>query len=87
MKDNKLDLINAIQTKAAFSYAIAVMDRIGGWEEGDEQKNWASLWIYTKAVACNEQRHVQTFRIKKLSSIMEAVNWVCDDALDDHTWV
>ena len=50
------DLDNAIQTKAEFSYAIAVMDRTGGLEEGDEQENWvrtifaASMWIYTKAV-------------------------------------
>ena len=27
------DLEKAIQTKAEFSYAIAVMDKIGGWEE------------------------------------------------------
>ena len=38
---NKFDLDNAIQTKAEFSCAIAVMDRIGGWEEGEgEQENW-----------------------------------------------
>ena len=37
--EDKFDL-DAIQTKAEFSYAIAAMDRIGGWEEGDEQENW-----------------------------------------------
>ena len=53
--DDKCDLENAIQTKAEFSDAIAVMDKIGGWEEG----NWARsrfaacMWIYTKAVICN----------------------------------
>ena len=33
------------------------------------------------------QRHVQTFRIYKLRSCPEAVNWVCDGALDGHVWV
>ena len=31
--DNRFDLENAIQTKAEFSNAIAVMDKIGEWEE------------------------------------------------------
>ena len=30
---------------------------------------------------------MQNYRIFKLRSIMEAVNWVCDDALDEHVWV
>ena len=44
---------------------------------------WVGLWIYTEAVVCNGQRHTQTFRINDL----EAVTWVCDDALDEHVWV
>ena len=54
--EDKFELDNAIQTQAEFSYAIAVMDRIGGWkEEESEQENWvgprfaASMWIYTKS--------------------------------------
>ena len=31
--EDKFDMCNAIPTKAEFSYATAVMDRIGGWEE------------------------------------------------------
>ena len=92
--EDKFDLENAIQTKAELSYAIAVMDRVGGWEEEDgEQENWvgprfaASMWIYTKAVMCNVQNHMQNFRIFKLSSIKEAVNGMCDDAFDEHVWV
>ena len=75
-------LDDAIQTKE-FSNAIAVMDRIGGWEEGGEQENWvgarfaASIWIHTKAAVCNGESH----------SVLEEVNWVCDDARDDHVWV
>ena len=38
--EGKFGLDNAIQTNAEFSYAIAVMDRIGGWEEEEgEQEN------------------------------------------------
>ena len=32
---DEFDLIIAIQTKADFSCAKAVMDKIGGWEQGD----------------------------------------------------
>ena len=38
--EDKFDLDKSIQTKAEFSYAMAVMDRIGGWEEGYGQENW-----------------------------------------------
>ena len=68
------------------------MDRFGGWE-GGEQDNWvgprfdASMWICTKAVVCNRQNHMQNLRIFKLRSIVEGVNWVCDDAVDEHAWV
>ena len=63
-----------------FSSTIAVMDKIGGWEE----ENWvvsrfaASMWIYTKTVKCNGQ--------KQHAGLQVAVKWVCD-ALDDHVWV
>ena len=30
---------------------------------------------------------MQGFRVNKVNSIMEAVNWVCDDARDNHEWV
>ena len=70
---DKFGLDNLIKTKAVFSHAIAVMDRIGGWEEEEgEQENWvgarfaASIWIYTKAVVCNGQSHMQNFRTFKI---------------------
>ena len=56
--DDKFDLENVIQKEAEFSCAIAVMDKIGGWEE----ETWvgsrfpASMWMYTKAVICNGQQ-------------------------------
>ena len=48
--DHRFDLDKAIVTKNEFSYAIAVMDKIGGWEEG----NWVmsrvatSMWIFLR---------------------------------------
>ena len=61
--EDKFDLDNAIQTEAWFSYAITVMDKVGGWEDEEgEQEKWvgsrlaASMWIYTKAVVCNWQK-------------------------------
>ena len=60
--EDKLDLEHAVQTKAEFSYVIAMMDRVGDWEEGDEYENSkgvrfaASMWICTKAVVCNRPK-------------------------------
>ena len=42
--------------------------------------------IYTKAVARNGKIHMQNYRLFKLRSVMEVVNWECDDALDVHVW-
>ena len=44
----------------------------------------ASMWIHTKAVVCNGQRHVHAFTVNKMNSIIEAVNLVCVDILQDH---
>ena len=86
---DSFDLDITIQTKAEFFYAIAVMDKIGGWEEEDwiGSRFAAGMFKYTKAVIRNGQNNMQNYRLLKFSSIMEAVSWVCDDALDDHVWV
>ena len=40
---NEIDLANSIQT-TAFSFAIAVMDRVGGWFVGNEEKpDWIDI--------------------------------------------
>ena len=63
--EDMFDLDNAVQTQAEFSFSIAVMDKIGGWEEGAEQENCvgaefvASIWIFSTAVVCNGQSHMQ----------------------------
>ena len=48
---DSFDLDIAIQTKAEFFYAIAVMDKIGGWEEEDwvGSRFAAGMFIYTKS--------------------------------------
>ena len=87
--DDRFDLENAKQTKTVCSYAMEVMDKLESWEE----ESWvgsrfaACMWIYTKAVLCNGQENMQEYKLLKFRSIMEAVNWVCDDALEDRVWV
>ena len=88
------DLTNSIRTNAEFSYAIAVMDRVGGWIDGAEEGSQigarfaASAWIYTKAVIGNEKRHMEAFRYYTMNLIMEAINWVlCIYFQDDHDWI
>ena len=87
--DDKFDLENAIQTEAEFSYAVGVMDKIVGWEEVNrvESRFAASMWMYTKAVICNGQNHMQNYKLLKFRFIRETVNGVCDNALDEHLWV
>ena len=46
--------------------------------------------VRSKHVDIHEGSGVQwsnQHRLQKIRSIMEAVNWVCEDALDDHMWV
>ena len=90
-RGDNFDLENAIQKKAEFSYAIAVMDKIAGWWE----ENWvgsslaASMWISTKAVFCVDKTTCRTTGSSNWSLSWKpwVVNWVYDDALDEHVWV
>ena len=80
---DEFDLAHLIQTKAQVSYAITVMDRIGGWIEGGSTEGGsqiggrlaASIWIYTRAVTFNGQTYMDGFRNQKMYSILEAINW------------
>ena len=87
--DDRFDLGNAKQTKTVFSYAMAVMDTIEGWEEEDwvGSRFAACTWIYTKAVICNGHENMQEYMTEQFRSIMDFLIWVCDDAPDDHEWV
>ena len=66
------------------------MDRIGGWEE----ENWvgarfaACMWSTQESSDMQwSKNNVQNYRLLIFRSILDAVNWVCDGALDDHVWV
>ena len=87
--DDRFDLDTVIQTKAEFSLPSQGWTRIGGREEESSvgPRFAASVWICTKAVMCNGQDNMQEYRLLKFRSTMEAVSWVCDDALDDYVWV
>ena len=69
------------------------VDRIGRWEEGNAREDLvgarfaASMWICTKAVVCYGQRHMNTFTINKMNSIIEAISWVCAGILEGHDWI
>ena len=61
---------------------MAVMDTIEGWEEEE-------TWVGSRfaAVLCQGQASTQEYLRRRLISIMESVDWVCDDVLEDHEWV
>ena len=94
--DDKLvprDAINShanVQPKAVFSCAMTVMDKICGWRE---EQQWigsffpACIWIHTEAVLCVEHDSKQEYLKRRMLSIMESVNWDCEDALVEHEWV
>ena len=83
VKDD-FDLISSTHTKAEFSYAIAVLDRVGGWIDGDEEGSQiearfaASLWIYTKAVILQwTKAHGNLQHQFKLTRLWKQSEWVC----------
>ena len=45
------------------------------------------MWVYTKAVLCDEQGPPPDDLRRILTSISECVCWVCADALREHEWV
>ena len=81
------------QPKSVFSRAMTVMDKIERWkEEDDEEMVWfqfrsVRVDLHKKAVICNGQGNTHVCLMQRFRSVMEGVNWVCDDALEDHVWV
>ena len=75
--------------KSVFACAMTVMDKV----EGLNEEEWvgsrlaACMWIYTKAVLCDGHGPTQENLRRKLSTIMESVSCVCEDAFRDHEWV
>ena len=76
--------------KATFSFAMAVMDKVEGWNE----KKWvgsylvACMWIYTKAVLCDgRMRHPPLDLQPFLGLFVERASWVTEDFLWEHEWI
>ena len=45
------------------------------------------MWIHTKAVVCNGQRHMENFMMNKMNSITEAVNGAWEIFYQDLEWI
>ena len=45
------------------------------------------MWVYTKCVLCDGQETAQHFLKRMMLTIMESVNWVCEEVLEEHEWV
>ena len=82
-----------VQSRAVFSYALTLMDKIRGWED---EENWvaskfaACMWIYTKEALTGELIFVRVqdeYLKKHIMSIVLCTNWVCAGAFVDHEWV
>ena len=77
-------------SQSVFPFALALMDKIRGWEERKKVGSLcaASLWIYTEAVLCNGRHQPEEDLQWRLLAIMESANWVREDAFnEEHEWV
>ena len=71
--------------KASFSFAMAVMDKVEGWNEEKWVGSYlaSSMWIYTKPVFCDgRMRDPPLYWQPILSITVESVSWVTEDSGD-----
>ena len=47
----------------------------------------ACMWIYTKAVLCDEHDSTQEYLKRRMLSIVERAIWVSEDALEEREWL
>ena len=79
-----------VRSKAVFSNAMALMDKIRGWEDEESwvgSKFAACMWIYTKEALTGGQildLEQEEYLKKRMMSIMLCTNWVCAGT---HEWV
>ena len=71
-----------VQSKAVFSYAMTLMDKIRGWEDEGSwvgSKFAACMWIYTKEALTGGQilDREQEEYLKKRNVDYVCTNWVC----------
>ena len=82
-----------VQSKAIFSHAVTLMDKIREWEDEESwvgSKFAACMWIYTQEALTGGQilaRVQEVYLRKRIKSIMLCTNWVCAGAFVDHEWV
>ena len=80
------------QSKAVFSCAMTMMDKINGWKD---EERWVGsqiatcMWIYTKEVLTrgkivNPEQEV--YLKKRMMPIMLCTSWVCAGIFVDHEW-
>ena len=76
--------------KVTVSFAIASMDKIGGWNE----EKWvgtnfvACMWICTEAVLCDGRRRDPLLDLESvLGTIVARVSWVAECSLWKHEWI
>ena len=79
--------LHAAVPKATFSFAMALMDKVGGWNE----ENWvgsnfaACMWIYSIAVLSNGRRCEPPLDLDFIQGIIvESVTWVTEGSLWEH---
>ena len=81
-----------VQSKAVFSSATTVLDKIHGWIDEEKwvgSKVAACMWIHTKMVLTEWRKptpEMQEYLKRRMLSIMLCVNWVCAGTFDDHEW-
>ena len=69
-----------VQSKAVFSYAMTIMDKICGWEDEEERvgsKFATCMWIYTKGVLISGQKptpDVEGYLKRRMLSMMLCMN-------------
>ena len=73
--------------KPTFSFAMAVMDKVEGWNTEKWVGSYlaASMWTNTKPVLCDGCKPLDLQPI--LATIVESVSWVTEDSLWDHEWI
>ena len=82
-----------VESKAVFSCAMTLMDKIRGWEDEEcwvGSKFAACMWIYTKEALTRRQifdRVQEEYLRKRIKSIVLCTNWVCAGTFVDHECV
>ena len=83
------DLQASAQPKAVFSYATTVMGKICCWDKEDKWgvSLYAACMSTTSVYCVMDRKTTQHFSKRRMMSIMESANWVCEEVLEEREWV